>query len=122
MSNTYRFAVHPGYITSKADGDRHWIGFAQLCDLYRVPRHQCLDMSDHRHLWMSTEHLIVLCPRYDGDYKLPDYITAEPPTNDPSSSASPSAVPAATSVAAAPPSASDHAHSQTSPASPAYSS
>jgi hypothetical protein len=66
-----RFAVYPGYVTSKTDGDRHWIGFGRLCELYRVPPSMCVDMSDERKtLGLRTEGMIALRPRYHGDYDL----------------------------------------------------
>lgn len=33
MSRTF---IHPGWITSRNDGDRHFIDFPHLCELYRV--------------------------------------------------------------------------------------
>ncbi len=38
------FLVHPGYVTSKRDGDLHYITFPVLTMLYRVARVHCLNV------------------------------------------------------------------------------
>lgn len=63
-----RYVLHPGWVTSKNDGDRHYITSLKLIDLYgvhpaccRVHRPDVEDKEGEAHLW----------PRYDGNYSLP---------------------------------------------------
>lgn len=69
--------LHPGWVTSKTDGTRHFIEFRVLVDLYRFDPRDCINAnSDNwarpwergqnrgepwRHYW----------PRADGDYSVP---------------------------------------------------
>jgi hypothetical protein len=64
-----RFVLHPGYVTSPNDGDRHYIGARQLADLYGVRLSECVvidperprislghgDLSAYLHLFPSAE-------------------------------------------------------------------
>lgn len=71
----------PGYITSRTDGDRHYIGAGQLASLYRVSMSECEVTSDaeiqrESHTMTAARRkrqagLIKLGPRPDGDYRLP---------------------------------------------------
>lgn len=69
-----KFLVVPGMVTSKSDGDRHFIGARDLMRLYRVSPEECVVMSEEdvvRYNPYSSEYpmnLIQLLPRYDGDY------------------------------------------------------
>ena len=36
------YAVHPGWVTSKNDGDRHYVGYEQLIRLYGLDRQRCI--------------------------------------------------------------------------------
>lgn len=67
-----KYLLFPGFVPSKNDGDRHFIGFRALCRLYGVPLSQCLNARDAYSLqgW-DTSKLIELHPRLDGDYTLP---------------------------------------------------
>ncbi len=69
-----KYALYPGYIVSKTDGDRHFIGAARLADLYGVPMQECFvvrygDVDPTRR--RAPPGLIDLFPRYSGDYTLP---------------------------------------------------
>lgn len=63
--------VHPGWIRSRSDGDSHFIGFSQLCHLYKL--NPCTAINAD----VDSQMLgIYLCegdkhyyPRYDGDYE-----------------------------------------------------
>ncbi len=66
-----RYVLHPGYVTSRNDGQRHYVGIAQLAKLYgldiRAPNvaiayglRSLDDLPDDVHLY----------PRYNGDYRL----------------------------------------------------
>jgi hypothetical protein len=82
---TLRYALHPGWITSRTDGDRHFITAGQLAALYGVPVRKCLIIPDEStSQWGSRKQdrdrlvryagelkLIALAPRHDGDYSLP---------------------------------------------------
>lgn len=67
--------LHPGEITSKNDGDRHFIGGAQLARLYGVlpidevttfdPRNPTHSEEYEKHHGLSVIHLY---PRREGDY------------------------------------------------------
>lgn len=63
-----------GYVYSKTDGDRHFIPAHRLADLYGVDRRQCIYAQDgsEKLLRSDVQNLIVLRPRGDGDYRLPE--------------------------------------------------
>jgi hypothetical protein len=69
-----RFLVIPGTITSKSDGDRHFIGARELMRLYRVKPEECVVMSEedlvryNPHRSKYPMNLVRLEPRSDGDY------------------------------------------------------
>jgi hypothetical protein len=68
-----KFLVCPGWVTSKNDGDRHWITAHQLMQLYMVRPEQCLIQGEAAELHIigrrfDTEHLIPLRPSYHGHY------------------------------------------------------
>ena len=79
------YALHPGYIYSRKDGQRHFVSMSQLVDLYQL-------RIDEVTMWDSEKpesflakkwgDYIHLFPREDGNYKLPEElvkITAEQP-------------------------------------------
>jgi general stress protein YciG len=74
QSRKKKFLVIPGTITSKSDGDRHFIGARELMRLYRVKQEECVVMSEEdvvRYNPYSSKYpmnLVRLEPRYDGDY------------------------------------------------------
>lgn len=63
-----RYILHPGYITSRSDGQSHWISAAMLADLYGVHLRDCIvDGPGYRRDTLAKlEHLY---PRDDGDYR-----------------------------------------------------
>ena len=63
-----KYLIQPGYVYSKTDEQRHYIGIAQLMDLYRVDPSEC---RIARGAPGEATGLTVLAPRYDGDYTLP---------------------------------------------------
>lgn len=71
-----KYLVVPGFVTSKTDGDRHFISSRQLMDLYGVVADDCHIASHPSHLdgfnIGGENPLIILSPRYDGDYTLPE--------------------------------------------------
>lgn len=76
---TRRYVLHPGRVTSKADGQSHYINAAQLADLYGVSLRDCItypagddtESRFKRQLWRDPVGAIHLHPRYDGNYQLP---------------------------------------------------
>lgn len=64
-----KYLLLPGYVTSKNDGQRHFISGSALARLYNVdPRDCVLDMGRGELSWYKD--LKVLEPRYDGNYTL----------------------------------------------------
>lgn len=66
-----KYAVCPGWVTSINDGDRHFITFSKLCDLYHVDPKDCVDMSrPESYLQIDTSKLRRLRPSKYGNYTL----------------------------------------------------
>ncbi len=66
-----KYIIFPGYVTSKNDGDSHWISAPQLMRLYGVAPVDCLIFDDRVRFAGYPPHLIALRPRRDGNYALP---------------------------------------------------
>lgn len=70
-----KYLVIGGTIRSKTDGDMHYISPARLCFLYKVNPSECVVVPDgsFKNLCRyAGTNLIVLAPRLDGDYALPN--------------------------------------------------
>jgi hypothetical protein len=76
----YKYAICPGLVTSKTDGQRHYITPKQLMALYGVKSIDC-EIYEPQDWWPSSfyrmaeerqQGMIILSPRYDGNYKLPE--------------------------------------------------
>lgn len=65
---TKHFLICPGEITSKYDGQIHYIGMRQLMNMYGVHPNECVNDGPYN----RQEGLLYLEPNYDGDYSLPD--------------------------------------------------
>jgi hypothetical protein len=67
--------IHPGFVLSKNDGDRHFIGVRQLLKLYGLkPSEAVVCLSCQRRDaqgCLPNYEYVHLFPRYDGDYSLP---------------------------------------------------
>ena len=67
-----KYFVQAGYVTSKTDGDQHYIGVTDLINLYKVPRGECVvnsvDLTEKVRATLE-ESLIVLRPLYHGNYE-----------------------------------------------------
>lgn len=63
-----RFILHPGYVTSIYDSERHYITGPQLAMLYRVPYNVCIDASNEGYVLMDGD--VHLHPRHDGKYDI----------------------------------------------------
>jgi hypothetical protein len=70
-----KYLLCPGYVISKTDGQRHFVGEQELARLYGVPMTQC-EVQPERYFsrfgWRPPEGAIRLEPRYDGRYSLPE--------------------------------------------------
>jgi hypothetical protein len=71
MRTERKYLVVPGRVRSQNDGDEHFIGAARLMTLYGVEPNECVIAPENREGWRAPGHLIVLAPRYDGDYSIP---------------------------------------------------
>lgn len=60
------YCIHPSWVSSKYDGDRHWIGYDTLVGLYRLDPRLCV----HQDRVRGEEYgqFVHLYPRYHGDY------------------------------------------------------
>ncbi len=68
------YAVYPGHIMAR-DGDRHFISFHRLCELYRVDPKLCINMGGAREsrISMDMTGLKILHPQHAPEsYKLPE--------------------------------------------------
>jgi hypothetical protein len=72
MASEKRYLLCPGYVTSKNDGQRHFINAYELTRLYGVDPRECVAVPHNRPGWLPPEGLIPLSPRYDGNYRLPE--------------------------------------------------
>lgn len=68
---TKRYVLYPGFVISRADGDRHFITAPKLAQLYQVSLEECVvwshDQPD-RNYGLDVTGLIPLSPRSDGNY------------------------------------------------------
>lgn len=61
-----RYVLHPGWVTSQNDGQRHYITAPMLWNLYGVPPAQCRVYNPQQRHQEGEVHLY---PRYDGKYR-----------------------------------------------------
>ena len=66
-----KYLICPGMVTSKTDGDRHYITANQLISLYRVKRSECVVMPKNNRGYIPDDELIRLSPDYNGRYIVP---------------------------------------------------
>lgn len=62
-----RFVIHPDYVLSK-DGQRHYVSYTRLVELYGLPASQCINGVDYRPDGHGR-NLLHLYPRHNGDYQ-----------------------------------------------------
>lgn len=68
------YVLHPGWVASRFDGDRHYITAGRLAALYGVKMGRCVIAPDSEiewRLWIEPVGAIHLWPRHDGNYVLP---------------------------------------------------
>lgn len=74
-----KYAVYPGPVTSKTDGDQHFIPSEMLIMLYKVDPRECIVIrrNDDPTRYLAAQeiakefNLIPLVPQYNGDYSIP---------------------------------------------------
>lgn len=90
-----KYLICPGYVISKNDGQRHYIGATKLLRLYGIDQLNTLEYEiyDPETWWPESEYkraeernsgMIKLLPQPDGKYELPKAInwkTGKPPAN-----------------------------------------
>ena len=64
------YILYPGFVTSKNDGQEHFIGYAQLIELYKVNPQFCRNGNKMANWHAVFPNALKLAPRYDGDYDL----------------------------------------------------
>lgn len=67
-----RYVIHPGYVFSKNDGQRHYINGRQLIRLYGLNHAECVIASEQNG-WCAPAGCIHLRPRSSGNYKISPY-------------------------------------------------
>ena len=73
-----KYVICPGKVTSKTDGQRHYVGPMQLMRLYGVDPREC-EIHEPASWWTASDYRMAeerqlglprLGPRYDGNYEL----------------------------------------------------
>lgn len=71
-----RYILHTGYVESKSDGQRHFIGAAELARLYGVDMRNCVvddENGQNMRGFKPTPDDVHLWPSYRGDYTLREH-------------------------------------------------
>lgn len=63
-----KYLLHPGYVISKTDGDRHYITAKMLMKLYNVRPEECVVYFSYQP-YPNQDELIDLYPMASGKYK-----------------------------------------------------
>ncbi len=63
-----KYLLHPGYVISKTDGNRHYITAKMLMKLYNVRPEECVIYLPYRP-YPNQDKLIDLYPMGSGEYK-----------------------------------------------------
>ena len=65
------YAIHPGFIISKNDGERHYISALELINLYKLKLGEYIIWDDNlpqTYLGKNLDDYFHLYPRFDGNY------------------------------------------------------
>jgi len=68
-----KYAIHPGEVRSKNDGDIHFIGYKELIRLYKLNLKDCILWDIHVNstfLGRDPRDYIHCYPKEDGDYNI----------------------------------------------------
>lgn len=70
-----KYLVIGGTVISKLDGQEHYVNARELCRLYQIDPRECILMEETDSVLktraMGLKRVIILRPRYDGNYTLP---------------------------------------------------
>lgn len=67
-----RYVLHPGYVVSRNDHDRHYIGSGRLRELYGLRPDDNVIVDDGPDRYWTRVHgpdVVHLYPRFDGNYQ-----------------------------------------------------
>lgn len=64
-----RYVIWPGPVISRTDGDRHFVGFGALVELYRIPPNAHVVDGTQRGFVPRADDINCV-PRFDGDYPI----------------------------------------------------
>lgn len=65
------YAIHPGFVISKKDKDRHYIGYNRLIALYRLDPKRCFHGErPESFLGRHDKDVKHIYPRSDGNYPI----------------------------------------------------
>ena len=68
MNDNLKYAVYPGFVTSRYDGDLHYVDSNSLMRLHGVVPQECIVVRGRHSLRGLRKRLISLFPREDGHY------------------------------------------------------
>ena len=74
MFTKKKYALHPGYVRSKSDGDIHYINSSSLIRLYEVDPKECIIWNSIADITLNADAYYHLYPDYDGRYIIPDKV------------------------------------------------
>jgi hypothetical protein len=86
-----KYVICPGMVTSKVDGQRHYVGPMKLMQLYGVDPSEC-EIYEPASWWVGSFYRMAeerqrrlprLGPRYDGNYALHNAIAQGPGGSSP---------------------------------------
>lgn len=70
-----KYLVMGGEVISKNDGQHHYVNARKLVELYHLDPKECLLMEEDdtimRARSFGKNHILILRPRYDGNYTVP---------------------------------------------------
>lgn len=69
-----KYIVVGGWVTSRNDGERHYVSAEKVARLYNVDPRECYLASGPLDALYNSNYpddCIILSPRYDGNYTLP---------------------------------------------------
>ena len=67
-----KYLLCPGWIQSQTDGDWHYVKANQLITLYKVNPSECIVMPKNIAGYSPSDELIILSPKYNGQYIVPE--------------------------------------------------
>jgi len=65
-----KYAIFPGAIRSKSDGDFHWVGYAELIRLHGLDYRECMNAEGDGLRGRLLSDYICIFPTSSGDYPI----------------------------------------------------